>query len=192
MNTGAAEKVGAIERLTNSMAFHAAFGTAALVVVPVLLLGLVVSPLLLALDSPAAATPPLLLTAAGVAGVAGWLRAHWLVRAAPRGNLDVTLACLAIGVAAALVPSGLAGLLWVEWIEADRRFGPRPTLVTLVAAAHLVVAVSAIGWMQRLARHYARRTGERYDALPMVFLLLALALALVATLIAVSLTGDAW
>ena len=175
MNAGrAAHGMRAMERLTSSMAFRVAVGTAVLFVVPVLLLGLGVSPLMLAFASPPEAIPPLLLTAAGVAGVVGWFRAG-----ARRASPELTLTCLALGFAAALAPAGFAALTWVAADLAESWVW----IVTLVAAAHLVMAVAAIGWMQRVVRLHRERTGERFDALPLVFLLLALALAIGATLV---------
>jgi hypothetical protein len=175
----------AVDRLTRSEGFTALFAVATLVVGPVLLLGWLGTPLLLlSMSDPARSIPYFLLTAAGTAGVVGWIRAHWQIGPSPRGNVETTMICLSLGVAAALVPIGFAAFAAIP----RGHVGANVWAATILAAAHAIVAIAAVGWMQRLAWHYADRTGRRFDTLPVIFLLVALGLAAAAIVVA---TNDA-
>jgi hypothetical protein len=171
----------AVDRLTRSEVFTALFALATLVVAPVLLMGWLGTPLLvLSSSSSDRWVGYVMLTAAGTAGVVGWIRAHWQIGASPRGSVETTLICLALGVAAALVPIGFAAFAWIE----GEYQGSTIWATTIVGAAHAIVSIAAVGWMQRLAWHYADRTGRRIDSLPIIFLLVAVALAAAAILVA--------
>jgi hypothetical protein len=182
MNASAdAPKLGSLERLASSKAFGILFGFAMLLVAPVVVAGWGLTLLMLAPGGEW--VWPLLPTAAGTLGVVGWIRAQQHVDAARSGGIDLTIACLAIGVAATLVPMGFAAALWID----APYLGSGPWVATVFAAAHFIVAVRAMGWMQRLARHHAASTGEGFDSLPLLFLLIAVALAVVALTISLTL-----
>jgi hypothetical protein len=171
----------AVDRLTRSEVFTALFALATLVVVPVLLMGLVGTPLLLLSSaSPDRWVGPVLLTAAGTAGVVGWIRAHWQIGPSPRGSVETTMTCLSLGVAAALVPIGFAAFAWI-----DGEYEGSIWVITIVGAAHAIVSIAAVGWMQRVAWHYADRTGRNFDSLPMIFLLVAVGWAAAAILVGI-------
>jgi hypothetical protein len=57
----------------------------------------------------------------------------------------------------------------------------------LFAAANVVWATSGIAWLQRLPRRYTERTGRAFDGLPALLLFQAVALAVTAAAITLSL-----
>jgi len=174
MNASAdAPALGALERLTSSTAFRILFGFAVLLVAPVMLAGWVATPIMLLLAASHDWVWAVLPTAAGTVGIVGWIRAHRPLTGARSGTPELTMACLAIGIAAALVPSVFAAAAWIDVTEPDEW----AWVATAFAAAHVIVALRAIGWIQRLARDHATRTSQRFDAIPLVFLLVAVALA---------------
>jgi hypothetical protein len=99
------------------------------------------------------------------------------------GRIEATLVLLAIGIAAAL--GGIGAVADEVWLDAPlRRADPGDWLVAIFVAAHAIVVVRALGWMRRLTREYTVRTGIRFDALPVVFLLCGIAQAAGVILIA--------
>lgn len=177
----------AIDRWTDTTAFRCALLFAGLVVSPVLALGVLTTVaggafLLVegqAVDLTAATFA--LLSAGGVLGFLGYVRAHFGAQNPGRHNVTATLVCLAAGVVTALVVVGfsLTGVLdaWRPW-----RDGPWVAAPALFAVANLVCVVSGVAWMQRLPRRYAEKTGRAFDGLPVLLLLVAIALATAALL----------
>ena len=175
------QRMRAADRLTRSEAFSVLFAMATFVVVSVLLVGWIGTPLLLLSSSkPDQWVAYVLLTAAGTAGVVGWIRAQRQIGPSPRGSIETTMICLSLGVAAALVPIGFAAWAWTD----AEHVGSKIWATTIVGAAHAIVIIGAVGCMQRLGWHYADRTGRRFDSLPVIFLLVALGLATAAILVA--------
>jgi hypothetical protein len=172
-----------IDRWTDTAAFRAALFFSAVLVLPVLALGLVTtvgmlvaaggSAQLSVLDGGSIALPSL----GGALGIAGLVRAQWAARTAKRHNVTVTLICLAIGIATAL---GVAGVVVAELVTNALALGKWRVWASIAAAfvaAHACWVLWGIAWMQRLMRRYAERTGHAYDATPAILLGVAIALA---------------
>jgi hypothetical protein len=119
----------------------------------------------------------------GTVGVVGWARAKGATPATSHGSLETTIVCLGVGCGAAAATLG-----WIAWSSAAL---PRdPGLLALAggaSAALLVMLLGGLGWIARLGRGFAVHTGRRFDALPAMFLLIALAQAAVAALAALRL-----
>lgn len=177
-----------VDRLTDTTAFRCLLLLSALGVLPILAMGALTTVIggaaivMERAEVDFAQAVFGLLSVGGVLGFLGYWRAHGGAQRPGRHNVTATLVCLAAGVVAALVVSAyaLTGVLdgWRDpW---DGR--PWIAVPTLFAAANLVWALSGIAWMQRLPRRYSEKTGRKFDSLPLIPLLVALALALAAGL----------
>ena len=178
----------AIDRWTDTATFRLLLLLSGLVSMPILLVGLVATVSLLAaaigeqraeLEGAAVVS----LAIGGALGMLGYFRAHAGARR-PRGhNVTATLLLLAIGVATALFVAGFAAAEAIEsWLPP---WGSARWLVFAApfVIAHVVWAIAGIGWMQRLVRRYAEDTEGAFDAMPVVFLAVAIALATAAVLV---------
>jgi len=177
-----------LDRWTDTTVFRAALLFSAIAVLPVLALGAIVTVIGGAAMLEARSTVELeqvlfcLVSAAGVLGFVGYVRAHWAARDPGSHNVTATVLCLGAGVAAALAVAAytvfgtLAGLRnpWGSPMWA------LPT--TLFAIANLVWATSGVAWMQRLPHRYAEETGRAFDTLPAMLLFVAIALTTAAVL----------
>ena len=89
----------------------------------------------------------------------------------------------------------VASVVLVSALVMAMQLGPRDfqdgtfvfVLGALFATANLVWAFAGIARMQRLMRRYEERAGRAFDGLPVVFLFTAIALAIAATLKAITL-----
>jgi hypothetical protein len=172
------------DRWTDTRLFRVALLLAALVVAPVLALGLAVTvigggALLLDGEMPGLEQMALgLLSAGGVLGLLGYVRAHAGAVRPNRHNFTATLLLLKVGVATALAVAGLAVVacamvaLSAQW---DRALSAG--IAAYFVAANLVWAMSGVAWSQRLRRRYAEVVGHAFDGLPVLLLTVALALA---------------
>jgi len=163
--TGARERIGMLERLTSSTAFAVLLVLAGLILGPVLLLGLAALPMFLSVV-PVTSKPEVwavaLLPLGGLIGVVGLV----LTLRPPETSIryGITLVCLAIGVATAIV---LAATLVIGASAGD--------LLSVVTVPVLAVPVlAALGRVARLRRLRAAVQGRAQDALPLIFLGLAL------------------
>jgi len=171
-----------IDRMADTMGFRILLFLSGLLVLPVLALGMLVSPMflagsLIARDSGALAF--ILLSTGGAIGIVGWLRARWGARTPERHNVGLTLACLAVGIATALAVGGFVTYIVID--EYSRTWGWNGVQLAIGAAfvaAHGVWIVAGIAWIERLMFSYAVRTGRIFDAIPVALLLVALGLAL--------------
>jgi len=157
-----------LERVTSSTLFAVFFAISVLLVTPLLLAGLVLLVATLA-DADFGSIPLLGLVGGGIAGLVGLFRGRAGAWPMTSGSVEATIICLVAGVAAALavVASWLA-IVWPE--SAARAFG------AIVAVPHAVLIVAGIASLERLPRHYLKMTGEPFDSLPVICLLVALGL----------------
>jgi hypothetical protein len=173
-----------IDRMTDTPAFAVVLFLSGLVVLPVLALGVLVSPFFL-IGGPAAAGAGglvfIVLSTGGAIGIVGWLRARWGARTPERHNIGLTLAFLAIGIATALAVGGIIAYFAIT----DARTWTDPKLIAtaVFVFAHGVWIVGGIAWIERLMFSYAVRTGRIFDAIPVALLLVALGLVLAVLLV---------
>jgi hypothetical protein len=183
------------DRWTDTRLFRVALLLAALVVAPVLALGLAVTVigggvLLLDGEMPGLEETAFgLLSAGGTLGMFGYLRAHAGAARPDRHNLTATLLCLAVGIATALAVACVAVFFWVLVTDVDGPWNGSASvgIPMLFVVANLLWAMSGIAWSQRLRRRYAEVVGHAFDSLPVLLLFVALALATAATCATVSL-----
>ena len=177
-----------IDRMAGTTAFRILLLLSGLMVLPVLALGLLLSPILLAtsaMEPDAAGLAFILLSIGGAIGIVGWLRARWGARTPERHNVGLTLALIAIGIVTALAVGGFVtyAAFWVPWGWT----GPSLVGVAAFVVAHGVWIVAGIAWIERLTFSYAVRTGRIFDAIPITLLLVALGLVLAVVLAAATL-----
>jgi hypothetical protein len=160
------DRPGLLERLTSSTAFAVLLCCAGVVLAPTVLLGLAMLPLSLA--QALQTTSPyewamLLLPLGGAAGFIGL----FLTARPPQtlAGYRIMMLCIAIGIATAIV---LAGGLVVT-------AGPDDPWVSAIAVLVLIMPVlAAFGRVARLRRLRAAAEGRPRDALPLIFLAVAL------------------
>lgn len=171
-----------VDRITDTGTFAVLFGMSGVLILPVLALGVLFSMFFVprGLMGEPVAVGFVALSAGGAIGVAGWIRAHLAMRAPERHDITLTLLCLAVGIVTALVVG--VGTVVVTLADLHDTWGlatwSSSGLAGAFGAAHLVWVLGAIGWMERLARRYKERTGRAFDTIPVVFLMVAIALAL--------------
>jgi hypothetical protein len=163
-----------IERLTSTMLFAVLFGISIASAVLLLLAGLALVPMLLVSADSVWSMFPLGLIAGGVVGIVGLVRSRRHALTARSGSVERTMICLMVGIAAALV---VVGYLVIALSELPRFDGTEVLLGSILAVPHAILILAGIGSMQRLKRRYAADAGEPFDTLPVIFFLLALALA---------------
>ena len=182
-----------IDRWTDTTTFGIVLIFSAVLLLPVLALGLVVSFVMLVVavaeqTAELAGAVVVVLSAGGAVGMFGWLRAHHQVKRPTMHNVTATLLCLAVGIATALA---VGAIVMVPTVEAALRSpwgSPAAAWPgVLFVAAHAVWALSGIAWVQRLSLRYAEHTGRPFDGIPIIVLLVAIALATAAALIATAL-----
>lgn len=158
-----------LERLTSSTGFTVLLWISILLVTPVLLAGLVLLVAMLA-DAEVGSVPLLGLVGGGIAGLVGLFRGRARTWPISPGNVEATIVCLVAGVAAALVVLGVlaATATWPGWSV---------TFWAIAAAPHVVLIVAGIACLERLPRRYLRMTGEPFDSLPVMCLVVALGLS---------------
>jgi hypothetical protein len=182
-----------LDRWTDTATFRFMLFCSGLLVMPVLALGvlttvigggmLVAQPTAVGLEQLAFG----LLSAGGVLGVVGYVRAHLGAMNPARHNIAATLLCLGAGVVTALAVAGFAVLGSLDGLRSPWGAPAWVAVTTVFAAANLAWVVSGIAWMQRLPHRYAVRTGRSFDGLPALLLFVALALATAATLMTLTL-----
>ena len=176
---GSAERIGVLERLTSSTAFAVLFVCVAWVLALLLLLGLARLPLSLAEALETAkpnAWPMLLLPLGGLAGTIGL----FLTTRPPKtlAGYWIMMLCIVIGIATSIVMAG--GLM--------STVVPDEPLLGAIGVFMLVVPVfAALGRVARLWRLRAAAEGRPQDALPLIFLAVALVEAACAIAIGVHL-----
>lgn len=173
-----------IDRLTATLGFRVLFVLSAMLVLPVLALGLFfTSAFLLSLIGGQEAAPEILgfasLSLGGAIGTLGWVLSLVAARNPERYNLTAILVCLAVGVVTALAVTAYSVGEIVEHLGGLRFLVPA---FGLFAVATTVWAIDGIGRMQVLMRRYRERTGRVFDGLPVGMLLVALVLAAAAGL----------
>lgn len=181
-----------VDRMADTMGFRILLFVSGLMVLPVLALGVLVSPIVLAVSLLDAGTEGLAFVAlamGGAIGIVGWLRARWGARSPERHNVTLTLTLIAIGIVTALT----VGCFVAYLIVAEYRAAWGWTASGLLAPVAFVVAqgvwvVSGIAWIERLMFSYAVRTGRIFDAIPVALLLVALGLAFAVLLALATLT----
>jgi len=173
-----------IDRMADTTAFGILLFLSGLMVLPVLALGVLVSPFFLIAGPTTAGAGDVafvLLSTGGSIGIVGWLRARWGARTPERHNVGLTLAFLTIGIATEPAVGGFviyyAMKQPLDWSD--------PFLIAIAAfvVAHGVWIVAGIAWIERLMFSYAVRTGRIFDAIPVALLLVALGLVLAVLLV---------
>jgi hypothetical protein len=180
-----------IDRMADTTAFRVLLALSALMVLPVLALGLFFAPIALVasfLQPDAGSLAFALLALGGAMGRLGGLRARWGARTPDRHNVGLTLALVAIGIATAFAVGSFVAyfaitLYLTPWGWTGREFAAAAAFVV----AHGVWIVSGIASIERLTFSYAVRTGRIFDPIPITLLLLALGLALAVVLAAATL-----
>ena len=180
-----------IDRMADTTAFRILLLVSGLMVLPVLALGLLLSPFFLVglIAYPDAGSLAfVLLSTGGAIGIFGWLRARWGARTPDRHNVGLTLVLLAIGIVTALAVGGFVTYFaitefWKPWGWT----GPPLFAAAAFVFAHGVWIVSGIAWIERLTFSYAVRTGRIFDAIPIALLLVSLGLVLAVVLAAATL-----
>jgi hypothetical protein len=175
---------GLFDLIADTVLFQVLLALSGLMVLPVLALGVLISPwLILFRPSEPTSVAILALAAGGAFGIVGWLRAHWGVREPERHNITATLVFITIGIATAIAVAAFAAgtgsrLSWHAWSD--------NLLPAAFAAANGAWVVSGLAWMERLTHGYAERTGQAFDVVPVMLLLIALGLVLAASFVSVS------
>jgi len=162
---GSAVRVGMLERVTSSTAFAVLLVCSGLVLGPFLLFGLATLPMLLA-AAIASMRPEVwalaLCPIGGLAGVIG-LFLTWRPPETLAGY-RIMMLCIVLGVATAI---GIAGDLIGNASSGD--------LFNVVGLSVLTIAVlAALGRVARIRRLRAAAEGRPQDALPLIFLAVAL------------------
>jgi hypothetical protein len=180
-----------VERWTDTTTFGVALVLAGTLALPVLALGVIVSVPMIGFALFEQTVEPLgavvvVLSAGGAIGVIGWVRALRGIRRPEGHNVTATLVCLVVGTATALAVGAFAATPMVGSLRES--WGPATVTwpAGLVVAAHAVWVLAGIGWMQRLMRRHAEHTGRAFDGIPVVLLVVALTLALVAAALSVT------
>jgi hypothetical protein len=177
-----------LDRWTGTTAFSCMLIVSAVVVLPVLAIGVLMTIIGGAemledrSDVDLAQAVFALLSIGGVLGFIGYVRALMGARKPERHNVTATLFCLAAGVMTALVVAGFALTPILAASKGPWSHREWVTVPALFAVANLVWAACGVGWMQRLPRRYAERTGRAFDGLPGLLLFLSISLATTATL----------
>lgn len=177
-----------IDRLTGTLGFRVLFVVSAVLVLPVLALGLfVTSGLFLAMansehDSLMEMLGFVSLSLGGAIGTAGWVLSLVAARNPERYNLTAILICLAVGVVTAFaVTTYSIGALLAE-LGSRYSSGLSVQAFGVFGTATTICWLDGIGRMQLLFRRYRERTGLVFDGLPVLLLFVALTLATAAAL----------
>jgi len=160
-----------LERVTSSTLFAVFFAISVLLVTPLLLAGLVLLVATLA-DADFGSIPLLGLVGGGIAGLVGLFRGRAGAWPMTSGSVEATIVCLVAGIAAALAV--VASVLAIYGAPSLERWAL--AFGALVAAPHAVLIVAGMASLERLPRHYLKMTGEPFDSLPVICLLVALGL----------------
>jgi uncharacterized protein with PQ loop repeat len=177
-----------IDRLTSALGFRVLFVVSAVLVLPVLALGLfVTSVFFLAMtnaryDEMAEMLGFVSLSLGGAIGTLGWVLSLVAARNPERYNLTAIFVCLAVGVVTALVVTIYSIRQIVESIDSPWGLRLSAPGFGVFAIATTIWVLDGIGRMQVLARRYRERTGRVFDGLSVAMLLVALALAIMAAL----------
>jgi hypothetical protein len=182
-----------LDRWTDTATFRFLLFCSGVLVMPVLALGvlttvigggvLVTQPTAFGLEQLAFG----LLSAGGMLGLVGYVRAHLGAKNPTGHNITATLLCLGAGVVTALAVTSFAVVGSLDGLRSPWGAPAWIAVTTVFAAANLAWVISGIAWMQRLPHRYAVRTGRSFDGLPALLLFVALALAIVAATIATTL-----
>ena len=180
-----------IDRMADTMAFRILLLVSGLMVLPVLALGLLLSPIALVasvMEPEAGALAFLLSAIGGAVGIVGWLRARWGARTPERHNVGLTLALLVVGIVTALAVGAFVTYVAIAALSNPWSWTwPPLAAVATFVFAHGVWIVAGIAWIERLMFSYAVRTGRIFDAIPIALLLVALGLVLAVVLAAATL-----
>lgn len=189
-----------VERWTDTTTFGVALVFAGTLALPVLALGVVISVVMIGVALFEQTVGPfgpvvVVLSAGGVIGVIGWVRARQGFSKPEGHNVTATLLCLLVGTGTALAVGAFAAAPIV--MPVPESWGPVaaawpaaavwPAAVVwpaaMFVAAHVVWVLAGIGWMQRLMRRHAEHTGRVFDGIPLVLLCVAITLAAAAALV---------
>ena len=177
-----------IDRLTGTLGFRVLFVVSAVLVLPVLALGLfVTSGFLMAMTTwQREALVEMLgfvsLSLGGAIGIIGWVFSLVAARSPERYNLTAILLCLAVGVVTALAVTAYSIIELIAEFASRYSFGLSAPAYGLFAIATTIWVLDGIGRMQVLMRRHWERTGHVFDGLPVLVLFVSLALAVGATL----------
>ena len=176
-----------IDRMADTAVFRLLLFLSGLVVLPMLLAGVVISAFYVRdwewKSEPALLAIPVL-SAGGVIGMVGWLRARSGADTPKEHNVGLTLVCMAVGVATALAMMVAAVAETIDGLPDP--FGsdwPLALPTAALVAAHAVWIVSGIAWMERLTQSYELHVGRAFDVLPILLLLIVLGLLIAAGLV---------
>jgi hypothetical protein len=141
-------KRGRVERLTSTTFFVVLVVMSALVVSPLILMGLASSVFLMV--PVAAALPFLLLAGGGVAGLIGLLVGHMPDEWLRRGIIQAAIVLLVLGMVSALIVITAVVLFLAGPLESGDI-----TAAAIILVPHAVLIVAACGSIQRMMRVYA-------------------------------------
>ena len=181
-----------IDRLTATLGFRVLFFLSAVLVLPVLALGLFfTSGFLLSPLWQQEVVPEILgfasLSLGGAIGTLGWVLSLVAARNPERYNLTAILVCLAVGVVTALAVTVYSVGQIVEDLDKPWGTGFSAPAFGVFGIATTIWALDGVGRMQVLMRRYHERTGRVFDGLPVMLLFVAIGLAVGATLATVTL-----
>lgn len=182
-----------IDRLTGTLGFRVLFVVSAVLVLPVLALGLfVTSGFLMAMttwqrEALIEFLGPLSLSLGGAIGIIGWVFSLVAARNPERYNLPAILICLAVGVVTALAITTYSISQLIAELGSRYSSGLSAPAFGVFGIATTIWVLDGIGRMQVLFRRYRERTGHVFDGLPVLLLFVALTLATAATLTATTL-----
>jgi len=171
-----------IDRLTSTLTFRVLFFLSAVLVLPVLALGLLfTSGFLLSLAWQRETALEVLafasLSLGGAVGTVGWILSLIASRNPERYSLTAIFVCLTIGVVTALAVTAYSIGQMLEGLRSPWD----PMLMTapfaVFGTATTIWVLDGIGRMQVLARRYWECTGHAFDAMPVVFLMVSIGLA---------------
>ena len=169
---GSAERIGVLERLTDSTVFAVLFVCAALVLGPILLFGLAMLPLSLTQALRTIHSDALTLALLPLGGAAGFIGLFLTTRPPETlAGYRILMLCIALGIATAIV---MAGGFIANAASTSLGGGDSFWFNALGVFVLAIPVLAALGRVARLWRLRAAAEGRAQDALPLIFLAVAL------------------